>query len=95
MSVFGAILMYILSMAALFRLRRSAPEMPRSFMAPCFPWFPAFALVAAVICMLTMIYYNPLLAGIFVGILVVGYAGFAKLGQPVLDDAQNVAVETH
>lgn len=81
MSVFGAILMYILSMAALFRLRHSAPDMPRSFMAPCFPWFPAFALIAAMICMATMIYYNPLLAGIFAAIMAIGYVGYVKLGQ--------------
>ena len=44
MSVFGAIVMYILSMASLFKLRRSEPQLARPFRAPAYPWFPAFAL---------------------------------------------------
>jgi ethanolamine permease len=76
MSVFGAIVMYILSMASLFKLRVTEPHLNRPFSAPVFPLFPAFALGAAVICLLTMIYFNPLMAGLFVGLLVVGYVYF-------------------
>jgi ethanolamine permease len=76
MSVFGAIVMYILSMASLFKLRRSEPRLARPFSAPAFPFFPAFALGAAVICLLTMIYFNPLVAGLFVGLGVIGYLYF-------------------
>ena len=46
MSVFGAIVMYIVSMASLFKLRRSEPRLARPFRAPVYPLFPAFALVA-------------------------------------------------
>ncbi|MDQ7988723.1 MAG: ethanolamine permease [Candidatus Dactylopiibacterium sp.] len=85
MAVFGAIVMYILSMAALFRLRRTQPELARSFRAPCFPWFPGFALVSAVICLVTMTWFNPLLACLFAAILVLGYVAFQRLGKPEAD----------
>ncbi len=80
MSVFGAILMYMLSMLSLFKLRRSEPELARPFRAPLFPYFPAIALAGAVVCMVTMIYYNALIFGIFVGFLAVGYAYFLATG---------------
>jgi len=76
MSVFGAITMYIISMLSLFRLRRSAPDMARPFRAPLYPWFPAFALAGACVCMATMIYYNALIFGIFAAFLAFGYAVF-------------------
>lgn len=76
MSVFGAIVMYILSMASLFKLRLSEPGLERSFHAPLFPWFPGFALISAVVCLGTMVYYNALVAGIFAGLMVLGYLYF-------------------
>jgi ethanolamine permease len=76
LSVFGAIVMYIVSMASLFRLRRSEPGLQRPFTAPLFPWFPAFALGAAVLCLVTMAWFNPLMAALFVGLGVVGYLYF-------------------
>ena len=74
MSVFGAIVMYIVSMASLFRLRRVEPALARPFRAPLYPYFPAFALLAAVVCLATMVYYNPLIAGLFVALGAIGYA---------------------
>ena len=76
MSVFGAIVMYIISMASLFKLRRSEPNLARPFRAPMFPYFPAFALAAAVVCLATMVYFNPLVALLFVGLGAVGYGYF-------------------
>ncbi len=76
LSVFGAIVMYIISMASLFRLRRSEAGLARPFAAPCFPWFPGFALTAAVVCLVTMVYFNPLMAMLFVSPGVVGYLYF-------------------
>jgi ethanolamine permease len=76
MSVFGAILMYILAMASLFKLRTSEPAMARPFRAPLYPWFPAFALLAAVVCLATLVYYNPLIAAIFTALLATGYGYF-------------------
>lgn len=81
MSVFGAIVMYIVSMASLFKLRRSEPEMARPFRAPLFPWFPGFALVAALVCLGTMTFFNPLIAALFVGLGVLGYGYFVATGK--------------
>lgn len=76
MSVFGAITMYILSMLSLFKLRRLEPHMARPFRAPFYPLFPAIALTGALICLVTMIYYNLLIFGVFVGFLAAGYGFF-------------------
>jgi ethanolamine permease len=76
MAVFGAILMYIVSMLALFKLRRSQPNMERPFKAPLFPYFPAFALCAAVISLATMVYYNFFVAIAFAVFLALGYVYF-------------------
>ena len=76
MSVFGAIVMYIISMAALFKLRKSEPKLERPFMAPLFPYAPALALGLAILCLAAMIYYNQLLALIFGGLMLLGYGYF-------------------
>jgi ethanolamine permease len=76
MSVFGAIVLYIISMASLFKLRRSEPHLERPFSTPVFPWFPAFALGAAVVCLVTMVYFNALMAGLFVAFMALGYVYF-------------------
>lgn len=72
LSVFGALVMYIMSMASLFRLRRSASALPRSFRAPGYPWVPAVALSLAVICLVTMIWFNPLPAIVFLLLMAAG-----------------------
>jgi ethanolamine permease len=76
MSVFGAITMYIVSMLSLFKLRRTAPIMVRPFKAPLYPYFPAFALGSAVVCMLTMIWYNALIFAVFAAFMALGYGYF-------------------
>jgi ethanolamine permease len=78
LSVFGAITMYIISMLALFKLRRDEPAMARPFRAPCYPFFPAVALVGALVCMATMIYYNGLIFCVFVVMLLLGYGFFPR-----------------
>uniref|UniRef100_A0A3L0WYD3 Ethanolamine permease n=1 Tax=Escherichia coli TaxID=562 RepID=A0A3L0WYD3_ECOLX len=76
MAVFGAIVMYIISMAALFKLRRSEPALERPFRAPLYPFAPALALGLAVLCLIAMVYYNGLLALIFGALMLAGYAYF-------------------
>ncbi|MFB9240500.1 ethanolamine permease [Massilia antarctica] len=76
MSVFGAITMYIVSMLALFKLRRSEPQMVRPFSAPLYPYVPLFALLGALVCLGTMVYYNLVMALVFAGLLLAGYAVF-------------------
>jgi len=76
MSVLGAIVMYIMSMASLFKLRRSQPGLERPFVAPAYPWFPAIALAGAFICLGTMVYNNALVSALFFGLMAVGYGVF-------------------
>jgi ethanolamine permease len=76
MSVFGAITMYIISMLSLFKLRRTHPVMARPYRAPLYPYFPAFALLGALVCMGTMIWYNALIFAVFAGFMALGYGYF-------------------
>ena len=73
MSVFGAIVMYIMSMAALFKLRASEPALDRPFKAPFFPVFPGIALGMAVVALVTMIYFNQLVFGLFVALFALAF----------------------
>ncbi|WP_421839683.1 ethanolamine permease [Novosphingobium sp.] len=75
LSAFGALLMYIVSMAALFRLRRSEPDLLRPFRAPLYPFAPAFALGMASFALVTMAWNNRELAAIFAGLMAVLVAG--------------------
>ncbi|WP_226572912.1 ethanolamine permease [Mangrovibacter yixingensis] len=76
MAVFGAIVMYIMSMLSLFRLRRSAPDLERSYRAPGYPVIPAIALVCSVICLVAMLWFNPEIGGLFIAFMVAGYLYF-------------------
>ena len=76
MAVFGAIVMYLMSMLSLFKLRRTAPDMERSFRAPGYPIIPGIALVLSLVCLIAMLWFNPVIGGLFVGIMVVGYIYF-------------------
>ncbi|NKI99637.1 ethanolamine permease [Novosphingobium sp. SG707] len=90
LSAFGALLMYMVSMAALFRLRRSDPALPRPYRAPAYPFAPAFALGMAGLALLTMVYNNRELAGIFAALMAVmvgGSAIFRRRSLPRTEDA--------
>lgn len=76
MAVFGAIVMYIMSMLSLFRLRRTAPELHRAYKAPGYPIIPAIALGGSLICLVTMLWFNPQIGALFVGLMVAGYLYF-------------------
>jgi ethanolamine permease len=74
LSVFGAVALYLISMLALLRLRRTEPALERPFRAPCYPWFPLVALLTAFVCLVTMVFYNAVLFAIFVGLFVLAAA---------------------
>lgn len=76
MSVFGALVMYMMSMLSLFRLRRTAPEMERTFRAPLYPFAPALALCIAIVCLIAMVYFNFILACIFTSFMAGGFIYF-------------------
>lgn len=76
MSVFGAIVMYITSMASLFKLRASEPGLARPYRAPFYPLFPAIALVLGLVCLGAMVWFNQLLTAVFLGLMAIAYAYF-------------------
>ncbi len=76
MAVFGAIVMYLMSMLSLFRLRRTAPELDRSFLAPGYPIVPGIALVLALVCLIAMLWFNPVIGGLFLAFMAAGYLYF-------------------
>ena len=77
MSVFGAIVMYIVSMLSLFKLRQTEPNLDRPFKAIAYPLFPAIALVLAGISLVTMIYFNQQLSLVFFGLMALGFVYFS------------------
>ncbi|WP_178119479.1 ethanolamine permease [Pseudomonas sp. SCB32] len=72
MSVFGAIVMYIMSMFSLFKLRRSEPHLERSFLAPGYPVVPAIALALALVCLAAMLWFNGVIASVFLVLMIGG-----------------------
>lgn len=76
LSVFGALTLYIISMIAIIRLRKIAPDMPRPFKVPFFPAFPVIALTIAVISFVAMCIYNVKLAAIYIAIIILAFTIF-------------------
>ena len=85
LSVFGALTLYIISMIAILRLRKIAPDMPRPFKVPFFPAFPVIALTIAVISFVAMCIYNPKLAAIYIAIMTFSFIIFKLLAKRNVD----------
>lgn len=75
LSAMGALAMYILAMASLFRLRRIEPQLARPFVAPLYPYAPGFALIMASVALVMLVWNNVQIAGIFVALMVVLVGG--------------------
>ena len=73
---FGALTLYIISMIAFFALRKNEPEMPRTFKVPLYPIFPLLAISIATFSLVAMTVYNPMLALIFVGMMLLTFLWF-------------------
>lgn len=80
MSVFGAIVMYIMSMLSLFKLRKSEPHLERTFKAPGYPLVPGIALALALVCLAAMIWFNGTIALLFLGLMSIGMVYFLLTG---------------
>ena len=76
LAAFGAVALYVISMWSLFVLRRKEPDLERPFRAVFYPVFPTLALLIAAVSLVAMSWYNPLVAGTFAGILILGTAYF-------------------
>jgi ethanolamine permease len=68
-TVFGALTLYILSSAALLKLRRSEPDLPRPYRTPLYPFTPVVALVLSLVCVVAMAWTHPWLFLIYLGLL--------------------------
>jgi len=85
MAVFGAIVMYIMSMLSLFKLRKTEPLLERTFRAPGYPIVPGIALVLALVCLVAMAWFNALIGLIFLGFMAVGFIYFQMTAQDRID----------
>ncbi len=65
LAALGAVVMYIVSLLALFVLRKKEPKLIRPFRVPFYPYFPAVALALAIICMVTIVWFNLFLSLFF------------------------------
>ena len=70
LSALGALTMYIVAMAALFRLRAIEPGLVRPFVAPAYPWAPGFALIMAAVALVMMVWNNLEIAAIYVVVMI-------------------------
>lgn len=71
LAALGAVVMYIISMAALFVLRKKEPNLERPFIVPAYPYFPLVALILSVVCLVAIVWYNLVLSlWFFAGLLV-------------------------
>ncbi|HZX57155.1 MAG TPA: ethanolamine permease, partial [Mucilaginibacter sp.] len=80
-SVMGAVLMYMMSMLSLFALRRKEPGLERPFASPFYPYFPVIALLLSALCLVAIIYFNPILSLYFFGGLAVVVILFMLMGK--------------
>jgi ethanolamine permease len=76
LAVFGALTLYIISMIALFRLRKIEPGLMRPFKVPMYPFFPIVAMVIAIVCFFAMMLYSPRLFLIYLAIMGVCFGLF-------------------
>jgi ethanolamine permease len=90
-AVFGSITMYVISMLALIKLRKSEPDLERPYKAPFYPLFPIISLVLATICLVAIIYYNFSLFLVFLGMMALVYIYFICTGDKV--PAEDIAAE--
>ena len=72
LAAFGALGLYLLSMWALFALRRKEPELERPFRAVGYPALPALALGISAVSLVAMSWYNWEIAALFAAMLLAG-----------------------
>ncbi|HYN39770.1 MAG TPA: ethanolamine permease [Rhodospirillales bacterium] len=80
MSAFGALVLYVISMAALFKLRAIEPDLARPYRAPLYPLFPAIALFLSLGSLLVMFWFNREIGVIFIGMFALAFVWFAMTG---------------
>jgi ethanolamine permease len=81
MAVFGALTLYIISMVAVIQLRKKEPLLERPFKVPFYPIAPIIAFVIAFSSFIAMTIFNPLLAGIYIVLILTAYALYKLVNQ--------------
>ena len=76
LSVFGALGLYVVSMLALFALRRREPNLSRPFRAPGYPLVPAVALLLSAVCAAAVAVAYPSIALVFLALMAGGLIAF-------------------
>ncbi len=69
-AVFGALTIYVISMMALLRLRKTEPNLERPFRVPLYPLFPIIALIISSLSFIAVAVYNLKLGILFLGLLI-------------------------
>ena len=93
MSVLGALVMYAVSMLALFRLRKSEPGLSRPFRARLYPLTPIWTLIGVAVCLASIMYYNKTISLLFFGLLVAGYIAFRLIRRETAQEAVSAGVK--
>ncbi|MCS5636989.1 MAG: ethanolamine permease [Myxococcota bacterium] len=81
LACFGAVSLYILSMAALMRLRRVEKDLERPFRAVGYPYLALLALALASVCLIALFYYNLQIGLLFLGLVGLGLLYYALRGR--------------
>ncbi|HEY9711879.1 MAG TPA: amino acid permease, partial [Chroococcales cyanobacterium] len=74
--VFAALLFYVLTVIAIFILRRKEPDIPRPFKVPLYPYLPIVYLVLAIAIMIGQIFLAPKYSGFGLLIILSGWPIF-------------------
>ncbi|WP_448519504.1 ethanolamine permease [Rhodoflexus sp.] len=85
LSVLGAVVMYVFSMASLLALRIKEPTLHRPFRVPMYPFLPWLALILTVVCTIAIVYYNLIISLIFIGLMLLSLVWFALVKNRVSD----------
>ena len=80
MAAFGALVLYMFSMASLFRLRKTEPDLPRPYVTPLYPYLPAVALFLSTVCFGAMLFTNPGIGFTFIAIMIGSVLAFRLFG---------------
>jgi ethanolamine permease len=80
MAAFGALALYMFSMASLFRLRKTEPDLPRPYVTPFYPYLPAVALVLSTVCFGAMLFANSGIGFTFIAIMIGSVLAFRLFG---------------
>ncbi len=79
LSGIGAVAMYICCIISFFILRIKEPKLHRAFSVPCYPVIPLITLFLSVVAFLAMAYFNHIIFGIFILIIVLALAAMSFL----------------